>query len=139
MIKLPDHLMRHPTRNAIDALAKRFGLPNHPSMQDWEYQVADPSRIDEFVAAYREDGLTEDERFVLMEMILQSFEDLESGGANDPRWSHVLGLLEFYIDIHIATVWYWAALDNDRQDAWKISPYMRTVLNRHRRQFERVR
>jgi hypothetical protein len=36
-----EHDWRHPTRAAIDSLAKRFSLLNDPGMQDWEYQVAD--------------------------------------------------------------------------------------------------
>ncbi|MCP5384447.1 MAG: hypothetical protein H6913_07510 [Altererythrobacter sp.] len=45
-------------------------------MQDWEFEVADANRIDEFLSAYQSQELTDDERFTLMEMIIQSFEDL---------------------------------------------------------------
>ncbi len=50
-MKIPKRLWRFPTLATIDLLAQRFNLPNHPNMQDWEYEVADPDRVDEFLAA----------------------------------------------------------------------------------------
>jgi hypothetical protein len=66
---VPEHLSRFTTREAIDRLAQRFGLPNTPGMQDWEWQVAYPARIPEFLAAYAMGGLSDDERFVLLEVL----------------------------------------------------------------------
>jgi hypothetical protein len=51
-IWVPEHLWRYPTKDAIENLAKRFDFPTDPQMQDWEYEVADASRIGEFLAAY---------------------------------------------------------------------------------------
>jgi hypothetical protein len=84
-MSVPDHLRRYPTRKAIDSLAARFDLPYTPFMQDWEWEVADSDRIDEFVAGYHSGELNEDERFTLMETIIQSFEDL-------PRWCKSLSV-----------------------------------------------
>lgn len=67
-----DHLYRFPTRAAIDALAIRFNLPNTKNMQDWEYEVADANRVAEFLVAYYSGELSEDEKFTLMAMLLQS-------------------------------------------------------------------
>lgn len=66
---------RHITASAIHALAQRFNLLYDHFMQDWEYEVADPNRIDEFIDAYLSNELNEDEKFALMETILQSFEE----------------------------------------------------------------
>ena len=54
-------------------------------MQDWEWEVASPERIDEFLAAYEGGELTDDERFTLMETLLQSFEDVDAPLLNDSR------------------------------------------------------
>jgi len=83
-MSVPEHLWRFPTAEAIESLAQRFHLPNHPNMQDWEWEVADPSRINEFVAAYKGGELNDDERFVLMETIIQSFEECGSACKIDP-------------------------------------------------------
>jgi hypothetical protein len=52
-------------------------LESCPHMQDWEWEVADSERINEFPSAYESGELSDDERFTLMETILQSFEDLQ--------------------------------------------------------------
>ncbi len=74
---VPEHLWRFPTADARASLAARFGVPNEPHIQDWEWEVADPARIDEYISAYVDAGLTDDERFTLMETVIQAFEDLE--------------------------------------------------------------
>ena len=74
-MSVPEHLWRFPTRTAIASLATRFGLPNTLEMQDWEWEVADYERIDEFLDTYETEDVTEDELFVLMEMLLQSFSE----------------------------------------------------------------
>ncbi len=128
--EMPEYLYRFPTRAAIESLAERFGLENQPGMQDWEYEVADPERAREFAVAYKTAALTDDERFTLMEMILQSFEERPKALADDPAWLEVVRLIEKNIDLHISTVWYWASI-GDIDDAWRVTPFMRDILARH--------
>lgn len=133
---IPKHLWRCPTADAIRSLAVRFGLPNSPGMQDWEWEVADPARIDEFLAAYSDGSLSDDERFTLMETVIQSFEDLRSDLASDPRWRTVLHLLDQSIALHIYTVWYWACDDDaDGPGDFRVSADLRRLLARHREAF----
>ncbi len=132
-------LERYPTRAAIDKLAARFGLPNEPRMQDWEWEVADAGRIDEFLTGYCSGELSEDECFTLMETLIESFEDLCSAGTtleSDPRWARLLALLDDQIALHIKTVWYWSVEDSSLEDAWRVTPFMRTLLAKHRTRFE---
>jgi hypothetical protein len=68
---VPEHLWRFPTEQAIASLAARFDLPNESYMQDWEWEVADPERIDEYITVYNSGELNDDERFTLMETIVQ--------------------------------------------------------------------
>ena len=130
--------MRHPTREATDSLARRFGFPLlSDDHQDWEFQVADSSRIREFLRAYESDELTEDEGFVLMQTIIQSFEDLENDLSGSQEWKRVLELIERDIDVHISSVWYWTGLEtsDSLSLAWRVSPCMREMLARHRSRF----
>lgn len=140
-MSVPEHLWRFPTRAAIDALANRFGLPNHPGMQDWEFQVADPARIDEFLRAYESEDLSDDERFTLMEIILESFEDLGlSRTERDPRWERVLEILDRNIDLHASSVWYRSLLEEDSEDSEElfcVTPFLRDILAKHRSRLER--
>jgi len=136
--ELPEHLWRHPTRAAIDALATRFGLPNGPNMQDWEWEVADSKRLDDFIGAYESGELNDDERFTLMETIIQSFEELGPLHEYDPRWQRILEILDQNIELHICTVWYWSRLDGETPDEqFLVTPSIRRVLANHRAWLER--
>lgn len=130
---VPEHLWRFPTRAAIDALALRFDLPNSHLMQDWEWEVADADRIDEFMAAYQSGQLDDDQRFTLMETIIQSFEDLGEALHADSRWQSVVDLLHVHIKLHAYTVWRWAAPDeSDPANHWTVTPSFRHILLKHR-------
>ena len=133
-MSVPERLWRCPTRAAIDSLATRFGLANDPGMQDWEWQVADPHRIDEFLSAYEGAALSEDERFTLMETLIQSFEDLDAPLAAEPRWSRLLELLDRNVALHAHSICYWSLIENENQDpddCWRVTPFMQTILRRH--------
>ena len=132
-VGVPEHLWRFPTREAIDSLAERFNLPNAPEMQDWQWEVADPGRLDDFLAAYLNGDLSDDERFALMEMLLQCFEESDINLALDPRWTTVLRQLDKHIDLHAYTVWYWSCLDDDDAESWfRATPSLREILQKHR-------
>ena len=136
-MSIPEHLWRFPTRAAIDSLARRFGFPNTPSMQDWEWEVADPERIEEFLAAYSSGELSDDERFTLMETIIQSFEESDRDFETDAQWSEVLNTLDEHIELHAYTVWYWSYLDDEDPANWFwVTPWIRKVLEKHRSRLE---
>ena len=100
-------------------------------MQDWEWEVADSDRIDEFISAYESGQLDDDEKFTLMEIIIQSFEEFESSLSIEPRWKKILNIIENNIELHIYSVWYWSDLENDNEDdQWKVNPFIRSILTR---------
>ncbi|WDQ15419.1 hypothetical protein [Rhodopirellula sp. P2] len=128
---VPEHLWRFPTADAIANLAAILDVPNHPSMQDWEWEIADSSRIDEYLALYRSGGLTNDERFTLMETIIQAFDDLDDL-ASDDRWPGILALLDQNIDLHAYSVWYWADLEDELGDeGWQVTQDLRKLVDAH--------
>lgn len=137
-MELPRHLWRFCTPGARNKLAERFGLPNEPGMQDWEYEVGTSERADEFLATYESRELSDDERFSLMEMIVQSLDHPIETEERSPRWLHALDLIEKNIELHIYSVCYWACLDcgeNELDLAFYAAPDMRIILNRHAEQF----
>ena len=134
---IPDHLLRYPTRAAINSLARRFDIKTETWMQDWEWQVADPDRIDDFLAAYESTDLTDDERFTLLEMLIQSFEDLDHSLFFEPRWERLLALIDQNIELHIHTVWYWSVEGSPIDEAWRVTPFMREMLAAHRGRFQK--
>ncbi len=138
-MSVPAHLWRCPTGEAVHSLAARFGLPISPDMQDWEWEVADPDRIDEFLTAYSSGELTEDERFTIMETILQSFEESSRNLESDAGFRYVLSELERHINLHASTVWYWSRVDTHDPEGWfRITPHLREILARHRARLEQA-
>lgn len=127
---VPEHLWRHPTAAALERVAARFGFVADPSMQDPEAQWADCRRIDEFVDVYEAGGLDEDERFVLMAVVLNSFEFGDRPLADFPHWPRTLHLLERDIAIHIHSVLYFAGA-GDSEQGWRIGPDLWAIAARH--------
>lgn len=119
---------RFPTTSARQLLAGRFNLPYSDQMQDWEYEVADPERFNEFLAAYQSGELTEDERFSLMEVLVQCVEDTETEGIYEIAWSSIEPLLVANFRIHRSTVAYWAQLvETDPESFFRVSIAMRRL------------
>jgi len=101
-------------------------------MQDWAWEIADSNRLDEYLTDYQSGELTNDERFTLMEIIMQAFEDLPAPLDSDPRWEATLMTLDSKIDLHAYTVWYWSDLENELEDeCWRVAPYLRKLVERH--------
>jgi hypothetical protein len=134
---VPEPLYRFPTAQAIASLAARFDLPIESWMQDWEWEVADSNKIDEYIAAYKNGGLTDDERFTLMEMIIHAFEDTGESINNDSRWVDTLQILEQNIELHAYSVWYWSDLENELEDqVWYVTPFFRRIVDRVKHQLD---
>jgi hypothetical protein len=120
--------MRYPTTAARKSLAARFGLPYADVMQDWEWEVADCKRFDEFLEAYRTQTLTDDERFSLMEILVQCAEDTVSRSDENTSWSAIEPLLLLNSSLHKATIEYWARLYSVKSgEFFRVSAKMRRV------------
>jgi hypothetical protein len=124
--EIPD---RWVTAAARKSLARRFNLPDDPFSQDWEYEVADPSRFGELLDAYVCDPLDEDERFALMEILIQCIEDMNLPSIEpSPQWDSVAGLLRAHGGLHASTVRYWSCLgQDDLEDCFRVTGPMRAV------------
>ena len=129
-MEIPDRLWRYSTKDALDQLASWFGFEFTDGMQDPEVEWADAGRIDEFLAAYEQRTLSDDERFALMELLLNSFEFADEPLASLPQWPRTLALLEQHIATHICSVLTYAA-PADSADGWKIGPDLWAIAERH--------
>lgn len=117
----------YPSQTAREALASRFGLPFHDSMQDWEWEVADVGRFDEFLEVYRAAGVTDAERYSLMEMLIQCVEEMPSS-LFDAAWQRIEPFLLARPEIHASTISYWACLEEIGPEAeFEVSRNMRRI------------
>ena len=120
--------MRHPNRLAIDNLNALLKLPFEPWMQDWEIQLADPNRVNEFCQLYTQLD-DEDEKFTLMALIIASLEEsLQEKGYNEKLVEMVNWLLNTEFALHQDTIEYWCDLGEDNPEHyWMVTPAMRKV------------
>jgi len=51
------------TKEAVDSLTQKLDLPKKDGFsQDWEYEVSDSSKVEEFLYSYENLGLNKDEK-----------------------------------------------------------------------------
>jgi hypothetical protein len=128
---VPKHLKRYPTKTGREALAARLGLTVDPYSQDWEWEVAAPDFFQAWLTVYRDAPLTDDERFSLMEMLVQCVEDMCSANAlaeKLPEWQAVAALLRMNPRLHASTICYWSILGHDNPDEqFRVTVPMRQI------------
>ena len=96
--------------------------------QDWEYIVADESRIEEFLEFYTRHSLSIEQRFALMIIIIGSFDDyITAHGFSSAIWSRIKLLLEQHKQIHLNTIIYWSSEQDDIEDGFAVTRYMREI------------
>ncbi|WP_346912803.1 hypothetical protein [uncultured Roseibium sp.] len=66
--------MKHVTRYAEDTLCRMFSLPATGEEQDWEVELADDGRVEEFLARYPEIKDDDELAFGLTWLIVASFD-----------------------------------------------------------------
>lgn len=114
MDDLPHHLKRYPTKAGRQALAARLGLTIDPYSQDWEWEVATAEHFSAWLSVYKEAALTDDERFSLMEMLVQCVDEMCSAYTpperveQRPEWQAVAALLRARPHLHASSVAYWS-------------------------------
>ena len=118
----------HATRSAIEGLAKHLHLPLPDRYsQDWEYEVADSSKVREWLTAYGSGQFKPEELSLLLNMIVASYNDAISEGSARPEdWDSIAHHLLGDRSLHEATIDYWALPDEiDLDNCFPITPLMR--------------
>ncbi|PUV26333.1 hypothetical protein [Sphingobacterium athyrii] len=114
-------------KDIIIALSKKLSLPYKGTEQDWDIEMADSSRINEFIDLYHQHDLAFEERMALMSLIVASYDDYlnEHDLAVDCRWDRIKATLTKDKRYFIELIDYWS-LDNE-DDIFRITPLMRTI------------
>ena len=122
---------RFVTQNARQRLDDVFGFSPDAYMQDWEIELSDGQRLQEFVNAYDTLSLDEDERFALMALIVASAHDsLDFHGLTDSEWRVIHDRLVLDANIHASTIFYWCCVDATCDDeCFTLTSRMRAVWN----------
>ena len=117
------------TKEAIEKLLKDLNLPKPDEFsQDWQYEVANWRRVEEFIKYYLENKLNKNEKFTLMSIILESVNDsIQEGDLNYKTWEQIEKILIFDTDINAKIVEYWACEDDEIEDCFYITPLIRKI------------
>ena len=96
-------------------------------MQDWEWEIAEAEEFDRYLAAYTL-AMPNDQRFSLMEMLVQCVEDSLDEAVFNIRWAKIRSLLLDHNELHAQTVAYWACREeDDLERAFRVSQPMREL------------
>ena len=108
-------------------------------MQDWPLEVADPSRLDEFLDLLK-GAESEDDRVALMELVLYSLDEADPAKQRE-AWRVIGTMLERESGLYAREIIYWSLGDETDDGTWRmddlgedegfsITPLMRPVLIR---------
>ena len=117
------------TRESIEKLSRELKLPEPDEFsQDWQYEVADSNRLEEFVIFYLNNKLNKSEKFTLMSLILESASDcVQRESLNCKTWEQITKILTYDIDINEQILEYWACDDDKIEDCFYITPLIRKI------------
>ncbi len=120
----------HATRSAIEGLATYLGLPLPDRYsRDWEYEVADSSKVSEWLNAFGSGRLNAEELSLLLNTIVASHNDaIIEGSARPEDWDSIANNIRRDRSLHEAIINYWALPDEiDLDNCFPITPLMRGV------------
>ena len=116
-------------KRAVEAISQKLNLSVTGSEQDWDIELADPTRINEFLTVFKQDSsLDSEQKYTLMALILASYEDaLQEGKPLVDNWEYIKETLKddlTYSDL----VDYWSLpTDSNEVNLFKITPYIRLL------------
>ena len=119
--------MTYLTKEAVTALNQALRLPATGREQDWDIEMADPDRVDEFVAHAENHVLSGGGSYALMALILGSLEDLaRRETVPSALWDKVARLLRADPGSYADLVGQWGPKSND-PDGFAISPLLQSL------------
>lgn len=121
--------IKNPTRQAIDYLTEMLNIPELDEYsQDWECEAADSLRIKDFVEFYEDKTLTNIEKYTLMLLIINSCNDaISEENFDNELWYRIQSLLSADKIIHTNIIDYWACGNDELEDCYDITPYIRKL------------
>lgn len=123
---------RWETTAALQQVASKLGLSydeNDETMQDWSWQVASPDHLPDYLELYA--CASDEERVVLMEMMLQATTAQEEPAAFERDWQQVKKRLDQNPSLHAWSVHYWCCWGASAEGYFEITPYLRTWWAAH--------
>jgi len=107
-----------------------LSLPFTGIEQDWEIEMADSNRINDFLEFYNQNDLPTDKKVAVISLILASYDDFlnQNNLEIDNRWSEIKFILESEKLIFIDLINYWSLSNEVEEDNFfRITPLIRSI------------
>lgn len=120
--------LRFVNRKSIEHLTKKLNFQYTLSdYQDWKFIIGKSEDIEEYIN-YHITEVNEDDKFTLMEIIIQATED-QTIEDNFLKYLKIaIKLLKENFPLHAYSIYYWSCFENKNiKDCRKVSSYMRDV------------
>jgi len=117
-------------KEIIEQLSKELSLPYTGIEQDWDIEMANSKRINDFLKFYQQNDLSDDRKTAVMSLILASYDDFlnESNLEDDDRWDEIKSILESERVILADLINYWSLCNEvDKDNLFRITPLVRGV------------
>lgn len=113
-------------KEIIEQLSKELSLPYMGFEQDWDVELADKNRVDEFISFYNDNDLSTEMKYATMSIILASYDDFLNDKEldRDYRWYEIEKILKSEKEVFRDLIEYWT-IDSEVENAFRITPLIR--------------
>jgi hypothetical protein len=115
-------------KEIIEQLSRKLSLPYMGFEQDWDVELADKNRIDEFISYYNENDLSAEMKYATMSIVLASYDDFLNDKELDIdyRWYEIEIILRSEKGIFRDLIEHWA-VDSEIENIFRITPLIREI------------
>lgn len=116
-------------KEIIKQLSKELSLPYTGIEQDWDIEMADSNRINDFLEFYHQNDLSTDKKVAVISLVLASYEDFlnENDLEIDNKWDDIRSILESEKVIFVDLINYWSLGNEVEEDVFRITLLMRNI------------
>jgi len=122
------------TSETMSALNALLNLPATGHEQDWAIELADKSRLAEFLKFIENESLSPQYKHAMMELILASYDDylLDRQDEQDKMWLEIKQVLDRDRTMYFDLLHYWSLADRKSDDTgFNITPLVRNYLRQN--------
>ena len=118
-------------KQAIDFLNQYFKLPARGDEQDWDVELANPDRVEEFLDGY-DDDFSNDIKLALMALIFASYDEYIVKYKKDVAIeARIKKILDKKRDLFLGLLRYWAVENKkDPKKCFNLTVFARSVLSK---------
>ncbi|MBP3610798.1 MAG: hypothetical protein J6J42_10755 [Lachnospiraceae bacterium] len=121
--------LRYPSKETINRLTNELKLIGTDKYtQDWEYEVANVERLQDYIEYYQKEDRNSNEKVALMRIMLEAYNDYVIMNPNEIMyWNTIKQLLEQDFCIHSETIKYWSCEEEELENCFAITAFVRTI------------